>query len=252
VTPLPEDSPPLIGEDDRDTAVQRLQEAYTEGLISHEELDGRLHHVLTAKAQSELVSALASLPEKGPGTTSTIAVASGRIQRRGVWRVPRILKVESAFGRVRLDLSQAVIEHPVVDIELRLGTGRAEITVPRDAVVDVGGLRTGWKDLRYKAQRRSRPGGPKIRISGTMGFGRLKIRHARHRGSIRHWNHTCGSSSTPTAGAWRHRFRRAGQATALRGRPPQRVPFSLRMRARSLRSAARTSRWWAWALRQRR
>ncbi|MFE4540278.1 DUF1707 domain-containing protein [Streptomyces scopuliridis] len=178
MTPIPENSPPPIGDDDRDTAVQRLQDAYTEGLISHEELDERLHHVLTATARSELVSALATLPEERPGTTSTIAAAGGRILRRGVWRVPRILKVESAFGRVRLDLSRAVIEHPTVDIELQLGTGRAKITVPRDAVVDVEGLHTGWKDLRYKA-RRSRPGGPKIRISGTMGFGRLTIRHAR-------------------------------------------------------------------------
>ena len=92
--------------------------------------------------------------------------------------MPRFLRVESAYGRVRLDLSRAIIEHPVVDIELQLGTGGARITVPRDAVVDAEGLRTEWKDMRYKAPRRSRPG-PKIRISGTMGFGRLKIRHAR-------------------------------------------------------------------------
>ncbi|MFE2267216.1 DUF1707 SHOCT-like domain-containing protein [Streptomyces griseosporeus] len=178
MAPLPEETPPRIGEDDRNTAVQRLQDAYAEGLISHEELDERLHQVLTAKAHSEVVSALASLPEEQPGTTSTIAAASGRIQRRGVWRVPRFLRVESAYGRVRLDLSRAIIEHPVVDVELQLGTGGARITVPRDAVVDAAGLRTEWKDVRYKAPRRS-PGGPKIRISGTMGFGRLKIRHAR-------------------------------------------------------------------------
>jgi hypothetical protein len=179
VTALPEDRPPLISEDDRDTAVQRLQEAYAEGHISHEDLDERLHQVLTVKTRSELVSALASLPEEKAGTTSTIGAAGGRIQRRGVWRVPRFLKVESAFGRVHLDLSRAVIEHPVVDIELQLGTGRAKITVPRDAIVDVEDLRTGWKDSRYKARLPSRPGGPRIRISGTMGFGRLKIRHAR-------------------------------------------------------------------------
>jgi hypothetical protein len=96
-----------------------------------------------------------------------------------VWRVPRVLKVESALGRVRLDLSRAVIEHPVVDIELQLGTGGAKITVPRDAIVDVEDLRTVLKDSRYKPRRRSRPGGPTIRISGTVGLGRLKIRHAR-------------------------------------------------------------------------
>ncbi|MDQ1039025.1 hypothetical protein QFZ75_005441 [Streptomyces sp. V3I8] len=168
----------MIGEDDRNAAVRRLQDAYTKGSISHEELDEGLHQVLNAEAHSELVSVLASLPEEHPGATSTIAAAGGRIRRRGVWRVPRVLKVESAFGRVRLDLSRAIIEHPVVDLELQLGTGRAKITVPRDAIVDVEDLHTGWKDTLYKTRRRSRPGGPKIRISGTMGFGRLKIRHA--------------------------------------------------------------------------
>jgi hypothetical protein len=179
VTSLPEDPLSLIREDDRDTAVQRLQDAYAEGHISHEEMDERLDQVLTAGKHGELVSALASLPAERAGTTSTIAAAGGRIRRRGAWRVPRFLKVESAFGRVHLDLSRAVIEHSVVDIELQLGTGRAKITVPRDATVDFEDLRTGWKDSRYKTRRRTRPGGPRIRISGTMGFGRLKIRHAR-------------------------------------------------------------------------
>ncbi|MFG2718580.1 DUF1707 domain-containing protein [Streptomyces sp. NPDC048416] len=168
-----------FGEDDRDAAVRRLQEAYVQGHITHEEMDERLHRVLTAEAGDAIVSAMASLPPQDAGTTSTIAAAAGRIRRGGPWRVPRFLKVESAHGRVRLDLSRAVIEHPVIDIELQLGTGGARITVPRDAVVDVEGLRTGWKDLLYKARRHSRPGGPKIRISGTMGYGRLRIRHAR-------------------------------------------------------------------------
>lgn len=36
-----------------------------------------------------------------------------------------------------LDLSHAVLEHPVIDIELAPGTGRARITVPRDTTVEV-------------------------------------------------------------------------------------------------------------------
>ncbi|MFF1283247.1 DUF1707 domain-containing protein [Streptomyces sp. NPDC058299] len=179
MSPLPEDRTPLISEDDRDAAVRRLQEAYAEGHITHDELDGRLHQVLTIRTHSELMSALASFPEENAGTTSTIAAAGGRIHRRGVWRVPRSLKVESAFGRVHLDLSRAVIEHVVVDIELQLGAGRARITLPRDATVDVEDLHTGWKDTLYKPHPHPRPGGPRIRVSGTMGFGRLKIRHAR-------------------------------------------------------------------------
>ncbi|MFF1356282.1 DUF1707 domain-containing protein [Streptomyces sp. NPDC058297] len=177
---LPQENPARrISEDDRNTAVRRVQEAYAEGHLSHDEMDDRLQRVLTAKTHGDLEPALASLPEEDAGTTSTIGALGGRIKRRGAWRVPRALKVESAFGSVRLDLSRAVFEHPAVDIELQVGTGRAKITVPRDAVVDVDGLHTGWKDLRYKAPRSSGLGGPRIRISGTMGYGRLKIRHAR-------------------------------------------------------------------------
>ncbi|QKG24594.1 DUF1707 SHOCT-like domain-containing protein [Actinomadura verrucosospora] len=176
---MAEDSPSLISEDDRDTAVRQLQEAYTRGHITHGDMNERLHQALTAKTHSELETALDSLPEDNAARTSTITAHSGRIRRRGAWQVPRVLKVESAFGRVHLDLSRAIIEHPVVDIELQLGTGKAKITLPRDAVVDVDDLGTVWKDTHYKAPRRARPGGPKIRVSGAMGFGRLKIRHAR-------------------------------------------------------------------------
>jgi hypothetical protein len=87
--------------------------------------------------------------------------------------------MQSAFGRVQLDLSRAVFESPVVDIELHLGTGGAKITVPRNAVVDIEDLRSGWKETQYQVGRRSTGGGVRIRISGSMGFGRLRIRHAR-------------------------------------------------------------------------
>ncbi|REE98728.1 uncharacterized protein DUF1707 [Thermomonospora umbrina] len=160
-------------------AVKRLQEAYAKEHISHEELDERLQQALTAKTHSDLVRALTSLPGEVPDTRSTIAAVSGRIRRRGAWRVPRSLKVESAFGRMNLNLSRAVIEHSQVDIELHLGTGKGKITVPRNAIVDLDGLHTGWKGSHYKAPQRPRADGPTIRISGTMGFGRLKIRHAR-------------------------------------------------------------------------
>ncbi|MEV0616554.1 DUF1707 domain-containing protein [Nonomuraea sp. NPDC050404] len=171
---------PIVSEDDRDTAVRRLRDAYADGHLSHEDLDEALHHALTARTRSELSSALAALPQPDAGATATIAAAGGRIRRSGAWRVPRTLKVESALGRVHLDLSRAVIEHPVVDIELRLGTGRAVITVPRDAIVDVESLFTGWKSPLHKTPRGARPGGPTIRISGAMGLGQLKICHARH------------------------------------------------------------------------
>lgn len=177
--PFPEDPSRPVSEDDRDRAVRRIQDAYAEGHIPHEEMDGHVHQVLTVRTHGDLAAAMASLPAEKPATTSTIGAAGGRIRRRGAWRVPRVLKVESTFGKVRLDLSRAVFEHSVVDIELQLGSGGAKITVPRGAIVDIEGLRTVWKDPRFEPSRHSVPGAPTIRISGTMEYGRLRIRHAR-------------------------------------------------------------------------
>ena len=87
--------------------------------------------------------------------------------------------VESEFGKVDLDMTRAAFESPVTDIELQLRFGGAKITAPRDAVVAIDDLRTEWKQPTYKDPTRSEAGGPRIRITGSMEFGRLKVRHGR-------------------------------------------------------------------------
>ncbi|WBB58704.1 DUF1707 domain-containing protein [Streptomyces sp. WMMC500] len=174
-----DDASTLVGDEERDSGARRLRDAYAEGRLTREDMDARLDGVLSATTRGELAAALASLPAEDPGTTTTIGAAAGRVRRSGPWRVPRTLRVESAYGRVQLDLSRAVIEHPVVDIVLNVGTGKAAITVPHDAAVDLDGLTTGYRDVVYKPPRRPATGGPTIRITGVMGFGRLTVRHAR-------------------------------------------------------------------------
>ncbi|MFK4691161.1 hypothetical protein RKD22_004096 [Streptomyces pristinaespiralis] len=176
---MTQDMSPRISDDDRDTAIERLQEAYAEGLVTRDEMDERLQAALTARTQGDLVPVLASLPDKATGAAVAIEARGGRIRRGGGWRVPRVFRIESEFGQVELDLSRAVIDHPVIDIELRLRYGRARIVLPRDATVDYEGLGAEWKQPVYKAPRRGGTGGPHIRITGAMEYGRLKIRHRR-------------------------------------------------------------------------
>lgn len=84
-----------------------------------------------------------------------------------------------ARGQVDLDLSRVIFEEPSVVIQLQLTYGRARITVPADAVVDLDGLTTVRKQPKYRAPQGAGTGGPTIRIFGTMEYGRLKARHAR-------------------------------------------------------------------------
>ena len=140
-------------------------------------MDRRLDQVLTAR--TPLRDRLGAGHPPGGGPWHHVQ----DLRRRGTDPAARRLAgAQDAQGPVRLRPGAAGsvpggLRASVVDIELHLGTGGARITVPRDAVVDVEGLRTGWKDSDYKTRRRPAPAGRTIRISGTMGFGRLRIRH---------------------------------------------------------------------------
>jgi hypothetical protein len=164
---------------DRDHAVQRLQDAYAEGHLSHEDLSARLDQVLSAGNAEAVLAAVDSLPDPAPGRVVRVVAINGRIRRSGPWPVPRVLQIESEFGSVRLDFVRAAFESPVVDLELQLRFGGALLVVPADAVVDLDGLRTDWKQPRYTLPARAATGGPLIRVTGAMEFGRLKVRHAR-------------------------------------------------------------------------
>ncbi|MBM7785118.1 DUF1707 domain-containing protein [Tenggerimyces flavus] len=177
---MPEDRPQRITQHERDQTVRRLQEAYASGELSHDELDDRLQQALTATTSSELAPILASLPEIAPDRTVRISAKAGRIQRRGTWQVPKTFEIESEFGKVDLDLSRAIIEHPAIQLELKLRFGKARITVPRNAVVELDDLRCEWKQPVDRPPVDRPTNGVRIRISGEMEFGRLVVRYARH------------------------------------------------------------------------
>jgi hypothetical protein len=174
-------SEPLPLGSDRDTAVKRIQDAFAEGQISHQDLDERLSSVLTARTRHEVLAALDSLPMPAEDRVVRIDAMKGTIRRSGAWRVPRVLHIESDYGSVDLDFCRAAFETPVIDVELQLRFGKAKITVPAGAVVDLDELQTVWKQPRYTPpQQLTQTRGPLIRISGSMEYGRLRIRHRGH------------------------------------------------------------------------
>lgn len=177
----PKDPNTLVGDNDRDHATQLLKNAYAKGQLTHSQLDQCLEQVLGARTRGQLDVAVAGLPAQNPDDRTTITVVSGLILRRGRWRVPAEPTVVSPLATVYLDLSRAIIEDPVVDLEVLAGVGRVRIVVPRDAVVDLEDMNTGLKGFSDKPRRSSAPGGSRIRIHGTVGIGRLTVRHARRR-----------------------------------------------------------------------
>ncbi|OEV05616.1 DUF1707 SHOCT-like domain-containing protein [Streptomyces oceani] len=176
---VPENVPPRVTDMDRNTAVERLQDAFAEGHLVQEEMDTRLHLALTATTHGELSSALASLPSKEDGRTVEVNPIGGQVKRRGRWHAPRTFKVASRMAKVKLDYSRAYIDHPVLDVELNLEYGWARVILPADATVDYEGLQARWKQPVHRPSRHGGSNGPRIRITGNMGYGRLTIKHRR-------------------------------------------------------------------------
>ncbi|GAA5039588.1 hypothetical protein HNP84_005324 [Thermocatellispora tengchongensis] len=159
---------------DRERAVELVQQAYADGRLSPAELELRLEQALTATSSHELEPAVAGLPDEWVRLESI----GGRITRTGDWNVPRRLRIDSEYGKVKLDLSQAHIPYAQVEIELCLTYGGATIILPAGASADADGLRTEWGRVTCQASRRS-AGGPHVRITGKMPYGRLAVRTAR-------------------------------------------------------------------------
>ncbi|WP_214411874.1 DUF1707 SHOCT-like domain-containing protein [Sphaerisporangium fuscum] len=166
-----------VRDGDRDRAVDRIQEAYADGRLSPAELERRLELALTATSSGELTPAVADLPDEDD--VVELRSTGGHITRTGDWRVPRLLRIDSEYGKVRLDLSRCAVRHPRIDIELVLTYGSAIIILPAGASANVDGARSQWGGITCTAPGDPRPGKPHIRVTGDLAYGRLKIRNAR-------------------------------------------------------------------------
>ncbi|WP_214108620.1 DUF1707 SHOCT-like domain-containing protein [Acrocarpospora catenulata] len=165
---------------DRETTVRRLQQAYADGRLGSEEMEQRVERALTAVSQGDLATLTTDLPER-PGEVVNLTSKAGKIVRTGQWRVPRVLRVESEYGSPRLDLSEAVIDYPEVTLDLDLQFGSAHITLPQGASADTDGVNCEWGSVLSEVPGAPRPGLLHVRVTGKLGYGKVRIRYRRTR-----------------------------------------------------------------------
>ncbi|WP_061290360.1 DUF1707 SHOCT-like domain-containing protein [Herbidospora cretacea] len=161
---------------DRETTVRRLQQAFADGRLAPEELEQRVERALTAVSHGDLFFLTTDLPER-PGEVVTISSKASKITRSGQWRVPRVLRIESAYGHPYLDLSEALVEYPEIVFELHLKYGSADITLPRGASADTNDVHCEWGSVQSQVAAVPTPGRLHLRVSGKFGYGKLRIRY---------------------------------------------------------------------------
>lgn len=167
-----------VSDADREATAHQLQQAFSEGRLTSEELDQRIGLALSAKTYSDLLALVTDLPSGRPvDEVVHVEAKDGHIRRAGGWQVPRRLRVVSKYGSAELDLSEASIAHPVIEVEFDLKYGSATLVLPPGASADVAEVKGSAGSAVPTSS-----GPVHVRVSGELTYGELTVRYPR-----RHW-----------------------------------------------------------------
>jgi Domain of unknown function (DUF1707) len=186
-----------VGHADREQVVHVLMQQYAEGRLTGAELEQRSTEARLARTYADLDRLVADLPVARPSsellaatTTSNLAllgthpdhrlvVSAGMSShvRRGVWTVPQYLRVSAGMATVKLDFSQAICPHDVVDIAVSSGVGSVVLVLPDGWGANTDQITRGIGSVSNKVDTVPQRGKPLLVLHGNLVAGSLKVRH---------------------------------------------------------------------------
>jgi hypothetical protein len=176
--------PPAMRASDaeRERTALTLRDAATEGRLTLEELAARLERALTATTRGELERLTADLPadpapSRGRGTRWIVGIMGGG-DHKGRWRIAPRCTVINVMGGADLDLRDAIVEGPEVEITVISIMGGSDIVVPEGVEVELGGFAVmGGNDL--KLGRTAPPANaPVVRVRAYSLMGGTDVKRA--------------------------------------------------------------------------
>ena len=180
-----------VADADRERTITALREHVVEGRLTLDEFSERMGAALQARTRGELDAVMADLPDLSSSAGSGLMVAttgSPRKQRRwhvaimsghstkGRWRIGGKTNAVAIMGGCDMDLRQAEIEGPEVEITAFSFWGGIKIIVPEGFDVDLRGFSfMGGRSLRLKDVPIV-PGSPRIVIRGFAVMGGIDVK----------------------------------------------------------------------------
>ncbi|GID91426.1 hypothetical protein Adi01nite_08380 [Amorphoplanes digitatis] len=162
-----------------------MQQALGEGRLSLEEFEQRLSAVLAARTFGEVAPYVADIPGgtvvAAPAPEFTeLRTTAATLKRQGTWVVPRRLLATARAGSVKLDFTDAVIGHSVVEIELNVSAGTTTLVLPAGASADIDGVEFIAGSASVQGVPAHAAGaGRHFVVHGKQRAGRLIVRHQR-------------------------------------------------------------------------
>ncbi|MGW0517910.1 DUF1707 SHOCT-like domain-containing protein [Crossiella sp. NPDC003009] len=182
-------------EDTKRATQTALERAVGEGRLTLEEFAARADTVWRADTPAEIASAVADLPAPVapvvPATEGAVKVSISSIfddvRRSGRFTLRSGTKVSAVFGDAKVDLRQAVISEPVVELTVFSCFGDVVVTVPKGVRVEVDGSVVFGSERVELSAEPPLPGSPLIRLHARSIFGDVKVRDQHWTERVKGW-----------------------------------------------------------------
>ncbi|GLV95678.1 MULTISPECIES: DUF1707 SHOCT-like domain-containing protein [Streptomyces] len=178
---------------DRDRIAQILGDAVAEGRLTAEEHSERLDTLYAVKTVGELEALVRDLPAPagahapsssassytgaaGPAAETIVAVCSSS-SRKGRWRPGAHTRAVSVMGDITIDLTQAVFEQQVTEINVTCVLGNVEVLVPENVTLrGYGSGVLGNFEVRGMSRGETDPQAPVVIVRGFSLLGNIEAR----------------------------------------------------------------------------
>ncbi len=193
--PAPETAAPAglrASDADRDRIAQILGDALAEGRLTAEEHSDRLDTLYAVKTVGELEVLVRDLPAPGGvhaapafaasstapgGPAETIVAVCSSSARKGRWRPGAHTRAISVMGDINIDLTEAVFEQQVTEINVTCVLGNVEVLVPENVTLrGYGSGVLGNFEVRGEGRGESDPQAPVVIVRGFALLGNIEAR----------------------------------------------------------------------------
>lgn len=168
-----------ISDADRAAVGRLLERAVGQGMLSLDEYTERVDAVLAARTRRDLDVVIADLPLNAQPAPQPQEVRSwmSSITRRGQWTVPPRLRLVTRMCSTTLDFTSAVLQHPVVHIDVDDYFGSIELILPDGATADVDGVANLAASTTVNVTGSPPSHRLHVVVTGRVRFGSLTARH---------------------------------------------------------------------------
>jgi hypothetical protein len=169
-----------VSDEERERSIVLLRDAVVSGRLTLEEFSERVGQAQIAKTDGDLTQLTLDLPAQVP-VPAVITHAKHRaifskLVRRGSWEIPERSSWRSLFGTIVLDMRDARLAGPVVELDIYNLFGTVTVLVPAGVQLDVEGGAPFASQVIEPPSRPPPTGAPRLRIRASGPGGTLYIR----------------------------------------------------------------------------